>query len=254
MRLSNFEVESIVNTFHEVFGDGSVYLFGSRIDSSKKGGDIDLYLDVVNGDDLYAKKSDFLIKLESKIGEQKIDVVFKKDSSREIEKEAQKGVELNLETIKLKKYLEQCEKHLQRMDDAYLHVQKTLPLSHHKYENLDDETVKNIDQFLFRFSKLQDTMGDKVFKLLLEQYNPEFEKLKYLDFLNELEKREIIPSANDWQILRKVRNNIAHQYDDEPEEMSQAINDIFAQFDTIKTIFINIKNKFGSDIKHEKNQ
>jgi len=79
-----------------------VYLFGSRIDSFKKGGDIDLYLDVVNTNDLYAKKSDFLIKLESKIGEQKIDVVFKKDSSREIEKEAQKGIELNLEMIKLK--------------------------------------------------------------------------------------------------------------------------------------------------------
>jgi len=55
---------------------------------------------------------------------------------------------LNLEMIKLKKYLDQCEKHLQRMDDAYLYVQKILPLSHHKYENLDNETVKNIDQFL----------------------------------------------------------------------------------------------------------
>ena len=244
MRLSIFEIESILNTFHDIFGEGRVYLFGSRLDDTKKGGDIDLYLDIIDTDDMYPKKNDFLIKLESKIGQQKIDIVFKKDSSRLIEQEAQKGVELNLEMIKLKKYLEQCEKHLKRMEDAYSHVKKVLPISHHQYEKLDDETVKNIDQFLFRFSKLQDTIGDKIFKTILAQYNPEFEKLTYIDFLNELEKKEIIPSVNDWQILRKVRNNIAHQYDDEAEEMSKAINDIFAQFDTIKTIYKNIKNKY----------
>jgi hypothetical protein len=32
-------------------------------------------------------------------------------------------------------------------------------------------------------------------------------------------------------------------YDDEPEEMSQAINDVFAQFSTLKQIFANFKNK-----------
>lgn len=250
MRLTVFEIQSIIETFHEVFQSGKVYLFGSRLDNNQKGGDIDLYLDVENNNNLNSKKINFLTQLEQKIGEQKIDVVFKKDSSRPIEKEAQKGVELNLQVIKLEKYFKQCDKHIQRMEAAYANVKKVLPLSHHQYANLDDEIVRNIDQFLFRFSKLQDTIGDKIFKTVLEQYNPEFEKLTFIDFLHELEKREIIASANDWQILRKVRNNIAHQYDDEPEEMSQAINDIFAQFETIKQIFINIKNK--SNIQREK--
>ncbi|MCB5250051.1 MAG: nucleotidyltransferase domain-containing protein [Sulfurimonadaceae bacterium] len=244
MRLTIFEIQSILETFHKVFQSGKVYLFGSRLDDNQKGGDIDLYLDVENNNNLNSKKINFLTQLEQKIGEQKIDVVFKKDSSRPIEKEAQKGVELNLQVIKLEKYFEQCDNHIQRMEAAYANVKKVLPLSHHQYAKLDDEMVKNIDQFLFRFSKLQDTIGDKIFKTILFQYNPEFEKLTFIDFLHELEKKEILVSANDWQILRKARNNIAHQYDDEPEEMSQAINEIFAQFDTIKEIFFNLKNKY----------
>lgn len=43
MRLSFFEVESIVKIFTEVFGEGKIYLFGSRTDDSKKGGDIDFF-------------------------------------------------------------------------------------------------------------------------------------------------------------------------------------------------------------------
>lgn len=252
MRLSFFEVESIVKTFKEVFGKGKIYLFGSRVDDAKKGGDIDLFLDVPYSTDINKKKIQFLINLEEKIGEQKIDVVFKKDDSRVIEEEINKQkVELNMENMKLQKYFKECEKHLLRMEQAFSEIKTILPLSHKQYIDLQDEEVKNIDQFLFRFSKMQDTIGDKIFKIILQEYNPDFQKLSFLDFLHELEKREIIASAEDWIILRKVRNNIAHQYDDEPEEMSQAINDIFAQFDTIKTIFINIKNKFGNDTKYD---
>lgn len=245
MRLSFFEVESIVKTFTEVFGEGKIYLFGSRTDDSKKGGDIDLFLDIPYSDDVHSNKIRFLTKLEEKIGEQKVDVVFKKDDSRLIEQEINKQkVELSMENIKLQKYFKECEKHLLRMEQAYSEIKSILPLSHHQYSNLQDEEVKNIDQFLFRFSKMQDTIGDKIFKIILQDYNPDFQKLSFLDFLHELEKREIITSAQDWIILRKVRNNIAHQYDDEPEEMSQAINDVFAQFSTLKQIFANLKNKY----------
>ncbi|AHJ13726.1 nucleotidyltransferase domain-containing protein [Sulfurospirillum multivorans] len=252
MRLSFFEVESIVMTFKEVFGQGKIYLFGSRADDTQKGGDIDLFLDVPYSEDIYSKKTVFLIKLEEKIGEQKVDIVFQRDDTRLIEQEIHKHkVELNMDQIKLQKYFQECEKHLQRMKKAYDVTKEILPLSHHQYSNLTDEEVKNIDQFLFRFSKLQDTIGDKIFKLILQNYNPDFQKLSFLDFLHELEKREILTSAEDWILLRKVRNNIAHQYDDEPEAMSQAINDIFAQFDTLKHIFENLKNNYKVEMPHE---
>jgi len=44
MRLTPYEIESIKKAFKESFGEGRVILFGSRVDDSQKGGDIDLYL------------------------------------------------------------------------------------------------------------------------------------------------------------------------------------------------------------------
>jgi predicted nucleotidyltransferase len=44
MRLTQNEKDSIKKTFLEVFGEGEIYLFGSRVDDSKRGGDIDLFI------------------------------------------------------------------------------------------------------------------------------------------------------------------------------------------------------------------
>ena len=97
MRLTEYERKMILKAFKEVFGNGGdIYLFGSRVDDSQKGGDIDLYIVPSKKiENEYDKKIAFLIKLDEYIGEQKIDVIIAKDKSRIIEKEALKnGVKL----------------------------------------------------------------------------------------------------------------------------------------------------------------
>ena len=95
MRLSKKYIETIKFYFNEIFKSGEIYLFGSRVDDTKKGGDIDLYLVVSNHNNLFKKKIKFLAKLKRELGEQKIDIVFNKDKDRLIEKEAKKwGVKL----------------------------------------------------------------------------------------------------------------------------------------------------------------
>lgn len=91
MRLSSEQRRAIKDTFLEVFRDGEIYLFGSRADDEKRGGDIDLYIVSSCKEELARKKIDFLVKLKSKIGEQKIDVVLSKDTTRPIEQEAIKN-------------------------------------------------------------------------------------------------------------------------------------------------------------------
>lgn len=95
MRLSERYIAVIKKYFNEYFKDGDIYLFGSRVDDSKKGGDIDLYLVLEEHSNLFEKKIKFLSRVKRELGDQKIDIVFNTDSSRLIEKEAKQwGVKL----------------------------------------------------------------------------------------------------------------------------------------------------------------
>jgi len=93
MRLNKKEVESIKESFIEVFEEGSIYLFGSRVDDTQKGGDIDLY--IISSNTNLKKKIEFLVSLKKRVGDQKIDVILSRDKERVIEQEAlSKGIKL----------------------------------------------------------------------------------------------------------------------------------------------------------------
>lgn len=88
MRLTVFEIDAIKRSAQEVFGPGAqVFLFGSRVDDAKKGGDIDLYVKTAVGND-FSHKIQFLLALENRLGEQKIDVVLSVDEQSSIERQA----------------------------------------------------------------------------------------------------------------------------------------------------------------------
>jgi len=95
MRLNDKQIKAIKKYFKECFGEGDIYLFGSRTDDSKRGGDIDLYISTPNRDKLTAKKLNFLVRLKRAIGEQKIDVVLDWGKDRLIDKVAkERGIRL----------------------------------------------------------------------------------------------------------------------------------------------------------------
>ena len=65
---------------HTHFGDDAeVWLFGSRVDDQRRGGDIDLYIETEEMDSgvISKKRSKFLASLYVQLGEQKIDVLVK---------------------------------------------------------------------------------------------------------------------------------------------------------------------------------
>jgi predicted nucleotidyltransferase len=92
MRLKKQEIEIIKNTILAIFDDAKIYLFGSRLDDSKKGGDIDLFV-ISSCDNLFEKKIQALAKLKQKL-HKPVDLVIHKDFQRDIEKEAMKGIVL----------------------------------------------------------------------------------------------------------------------------------------------------------------
>jgi len=89
MRISKTYQRIIKENALLIFGRNTkVYLFGSRVDDSMKGGDIDLLIKTDNKDKLYEKKIKYIARLYKLLGEQKIDIVISKDKNRIIEKNA----------------------------------------------------------------------------------------------------------------------------------------------------------------------
>jgi len=79
MRLSDFERETLKHAAMESFGgDVCVRLFGSRVDDSRKGGDIDLLVDTTQTDPAAIAKAHtrFVSSVYARLGEQKLDVLI----------------------------------------------------------------------------------------------------------------------------------------------------------------------------------
>jgi predicted nucleotidyltransferase len=83
MRLEKGELEGIKRAFQETFlPNDHLWLFGSRVDDAKRGGDIDLYIETSEDDPdvVYNKRRRFLVTLFDYIDEQRVDVVVKRPS------------------------------------------------------------------------------------------------------------------------------------------------------------------------------
>jgi len=154
---------------------------------------------------------------------------------------------MSIYSEKMERLIDECNKHLQRINYSYHKVGDKFPLSAKTYTNLSDDDIAYIDQYLFRFSKLQDTIGEKIFPTLLLFLEEEIEGLPFIDILNKLEKLGIIDSVTEWKSLRIIRNSLSHNYDDDFEEMSIELNLIYNNKIIIENIYLKI-------IKYYKNK
>jgi len=147
-------------------------------------------------------------------------------------------------TLKLLEAFAECARHSRRMLSAYNKVLLIFPLDLDKYRILTDEEIEHIDQMVYRFSKLQDSIGERLFKSVLIFLEEDIKNKPFLDVLNRLEQLAILPSKDEWLRLRKLRNELSHEYSNEDDENVAALNMLFDEIKTINGIFLGIKNYF----------
>jgi predicted nucleotidyltransferase len=81
MRLSNKEIKVLKDTLKTISNEAKIYLFGSRVDNNKRGGDIDLLVvsKKITKKDLRKLRVEFF----KNFGEQKLDIVLDDGSFKE---------------------------------------------------------------------------------------------------------------------------------------------------------------------------
>ena len=140
----------------------------------------------------------------------------------------------------IKENLNIAKLHLDRLKKAKKEI-----IENNLVDNLDIdnfETVKTIDTFVYRFIKLQDYLGQKLFRRFLDEIGELVENMSFLDVLDKLERLEIINSSQRWIEARKLRNKLTHEYPDELEELKEELKEALNFVEDFETTISNIES------------
>ena len=93
MPLQRQEIQTILQVARQIYGEKvKVYLFGSRLDDAKRGGDIDLLVRNEGPQKGVLARIRMIAQLKFLLGDQKIDVIGDHEESHVAQEALQKGI------------------------------------------------------------------------------------------------------------------------------------------------------------------
>ena len=118
-------------------------------------------------------------------------------------------------TLPLRVALDQCLRHASLMKSALADLPN--PLDAGALAADEDFLIRAIDQFVLRFLKLQDTLGEHVLRAFASEVLAEpVSDLPMIDVLARLERYGFLDSVQ-WARWRALRNSLTHEYPGHPE-------------------------------------
>lgn len=85
----------------------------------------------------------------------------------------------------------------------------------------DAELAERVEAFVGRFGRLQDTVGDKLLPALLAALGEPVGAA--VDNLDRAERLGLLDSTDDWLAMRALRNQMVHEYVEDPEVLAAAL-------------------------------
>jgi len=85
----------------------------------------------------------------------------------------------------------------------------------------DAEMAERVEAFVGSFGRLHDTLGDKLLPLLLIALGETSAAM--IDNLDKAERLHFTDSVDDWLAMRKLRNQMVHEYVEDPEIVANAL-------------------------------
>jgi len=85
----------------------------------------------------------------------------------------------------------------------------------------DPDLAERVEAFVGRFGRLQDTVGDKLLPILLDALGEK--SATTIDNLDRAERLELLQSADEWMTMRNLRNQMVHEYVEDPSVLISAL-------------------------------
>jgi len=119
------------------------------------------------------------------------------------------------EQMALQHSLALCQGHADALQDALLDIH-TRAMDVNDYSSLSKQDRRLLDQFAYRYTRLQDDIGVKLMPSVLKALGEDVALMSAIDRFARLEQLGWLESADDWQTLRQIRNQFTHDYPDNP--------------------------------------
>jgi hypothetical protein len=89
--------------------------------------------------------------------------------------------------------------------------------------------AERVEAFVGRFGRLQDTVGDKLLPLLLVALSEK--PSAAIDNYDRAERLGLLNSADEWIVIRNLRNQMVHEYVEDPVVLTSALQNghVFVQ-------------------------
>ncbi len=148
----------------------------------------------------------------------------------------------NTNEKRLAHYFNEAQKHIALISESLGVLEPKIPIE--EYESLNQLERFALNALIFRFSKLQDLIGVKIFRTYLDFSGFETAEKSFFDILKEIEKEGIV-DIDSWSELRELRNKIAHEYPEEIDEMVESINLFIEKSGELVVISNRLEKKFN---------
>lgn len=138
--------------------------------------------------------------------------------------------------------IKECDSHLSKLKRGYGLIGEFFPLSVDSLKNCSEDRIEHLDQFIYRFTKLQDAMGVRLLPSVYSFLKNDIRPVPFIDILTFLEKYEVLTSEREWQFFRNLRNFLAHDY---PESIAQTVltlNALYADWNKMENLYMRVRD------------
>ena len=159
----------------------------------------------------------------------------------------QKGLKYNMNEIYeiFSKTKNETQTHFNRLRTAIKRIknaERALTGSNIKLLLDNEDSASFLDQVVYRFSKLQDSLG-KLIRFYLSLRGENIDGLSMIDMINLSEKIGIDITADKWLELRRLRNILTHEYEEEHQKIAGTINKVCEEIPYLEKIIGQLEVK-----------